>query len=230
MTTLMEALTQRLLATSVSPMRFRQLVGRLYAMGTLSRTWSDEECRLYDDAARIEEVLSDYFDLAGFRLVHDRDARVLRLYPPGSTHAEPGEAEEDVTKRLRMRPSRELSAVLLALRFLYAKGVQEGAVNEKDEVAVTVEELAQAMATTLGQALPRTVSERGALLRDARKLRVLRLPSDDKLNSPDAFVGVQRAILSLVPDAMLELILASQLGDAELEPVDDEAADTEEQA
>ena len=230
MTTLAETLTQRLAATSVNPERFRQLVGRLYATGTLSRSWSDEEGRFYDDAARVEDVLVDYFELAGFRLAHDRDARVLRLYPPGSVSAEPGEPEDDVTKRLRSRPSRELSGVLLALRFLYAKGVQEGSVNDKDEVPVTVEELGQAMATALGQPLPRTASERAALFREARKLRVLRLPSEDKLNSPDAFIGVQRAILSLVPDAMLELILAAQPGDTEVAPADDEAVDVEEDA
>lgn len=217
MSTLVERLNERLAHTSINAERFRQLVGRLYATGVLSRTWSDEEGRFYDDAARIADVLGDYFELGGFRLFHDRDARVLRLFSPGGP-TEPGEAEEDITRRLRSRVPRELAAMLLALRFLYAKGVQEGVVNNQDEVPVTVEELGQAMVTTLGQQLPRTASERATQFREARKLRVLRLPDEEKLNSPDSFLGIQRAILSLVPDAVFETILAAAPGELEVEP------------
>jgi hypothetical protein len=216
MSTLVERLSERLASTSVNAERFRQLVGRLYASGVLSRSWSDEEGRLYDDAARIEEVLADYFELGGFRLFHDREARVLRLFPPGGAAAEPGEPDEDITRRLRSRVPRELAAMLLALRFLYAKGVQEGVVNNQDEVPVTLEELSQAMVTTLGQQLPRTASERATHFREARKLRVLRLPDEDRLTSPDSFLGIQRAILSLIPDTVFEAILAAHPGELEV--------------
>jgi|KBSSwiStaDraftv2_1062776.scaffolds.fasta_scaffold05640_3 hypothetical protein len=206
---LQEHLSERLGHTSVTPPRFRQIVGRLYATGTLYRLWSDEEGRLYDDASRIEALLADYFSLAGFRLTHDLDARVMRLFPPGITLDGDDEGSDDeVTKRLRTRVSRELAAALLALRFLYGKGVQEGNVNAQDEVAVTLEELAQAMAGTLGLAMPRSSADRQALLRELRMHRVVRLPEESRLASPDSFIAIQRSVLSLVGEGVLESALA----------------------
>lgn len=208
--TFQEQLEERLAQTSVSPERFQQLVGRLYATGALYRPWSEEEGRLYDDASRIEPILADYFGLAGFRLTHDRDARVMRLFPPGT---QPGDTEEsgpELTKRLRARVSREFAAALLALRFLYGKAIQEGDVNAQDEVAVTIEELAQAMAGTLGLQLPRAGAERQTLLRELRMHRILRLPEESRLGTADSFIAIQRSILSLVNEGVLEAVLAEQ--------------------
>lgn len=205
--TLQTEFEARLAATSVTLERFRQLIGRLYATGALYRPWSEEEGRLYDDASRIEPILADYFHLAGFRLTHDRDARILRLFPPGADQCEEG--AQEVTKRLRTRVSREFAAALLALRFLYGKEVQEGNVNAQDEVAVTIEELAQAMAGTLGLQLPRASAERQALLRELRMHCVLRLPAESNVASVDSFIAIQRSILSLVSEGVLESVLAA---------------------
>jgi len=201
-------LEARLADTSVTLHRFRQLIGRLYATGALYRSWSEEEGRLYDDASRIELILNDYFNLAGFRLTHDRDARILRLFPPGAAEVESEEGTQEVTKRLRARVSREFAAALLALRFLYGKAVQEGNVNAQDEVTVTIEELAQAMAGTLGLQLPRSSAERQTLFRELRMHRILRLPEESRVGMPDSFIAIQRSILSLVNEGILESVLA----------------------
>ena len=201
-------LEARLADTSVTVERFRQLVGRLYATGVLYRPWSEEEGRLYDDASRIESILADYFSMAGFRLTHDRDARILRLFPPGAAEGDSEEAAQEVTKRLRARVSREFAAALLALRFLYGKAVQEGNVNAQDEVTVTIEELAQAMAGTLGLQLPRSSAERQTLFRELRMHRILRLPEESRIGSPDSFIAIQRSVLSLVSEGILETVLA----------------------
>ena len=212
---LQSQLDARLAETSVPLDRFRQLVGRLYASGVLYRPWSDEESRLYDDAARVEAILADYFALAGFHLAHDRDARVFRLFPPGAVNAESDEQSVEVTKRLRARVSREFAAALLTLRFLYGKAVQEGNVGPRDEVAITPEELAQAMASALGFTLSRSLADRQSLLRDLRMHRVVRLPEESQIASPDSFIAIQRSILSLVSEGVLESALAEQI----LEPV-----------
>jgi hypothetical protein len=47
---------------------------------------------------------------------------------------------------------------------------------------------------------------------------VLRLPDEDKLSSPDSFIAVQRAILSLIPDTVLEVLLAAHPGELEVAP------------
>jgi hypothetical protein len=206
--TLQTQLEARLADTSVTLHRFRQLIGRLYATGALYRPWSEEEGRLYDDASRIEPILNDYFSLAGFRLTHDRDARILRLFPPGATEGESEEGTQEVTKRLRARLSREFAAALLALRFLYGKAVQEGNVNALDEVTVTIEEVAQAMAGTLGLQLPRSSAERQTLFRELRMHRILRLPEESRVGMPDSFIAIQRSILSLVNEGILESVLA----------------------
>ncbi len=211
-------LSARLSESSVTLARFRQLVGRLYATGVLYRPWSDEEGRLYDDASRVEPILTDYFELAGFHLSHDRDARIMRLFPPGAVTED--ESGEEVTKKLRIRVSREFAAALLALRFLYEKAVQEGSINAHDEVAVTVEELAQAMAGTLGMGLPRSSVDRQTLFRDLRVHRVLRLPEESKIGSADSFIAIQRSILSLVNEGVLESVLAEHA----LEPSTEEPA------
>lgn len=210
--TLQAQLEARLADTSVTVERFRQLIGRLYATGALYRPWSEEEGRLYDDASRIEPILADYFSLAGFQLTHDRDARILRLFPPGAAEGDATEGAQEVTKRLRTRVTREFAAALLALRFLYGKAVQEGNVNAQDEVAVTIEELAQAMAGTLGLQLPRSSAERQILFRELRIHRILRLPEESRVGSPDSFIAIQRSILrsilSLVNEGVLESVLA----------------------
>ena len=206
--TLQTQLEARLADSSVTLHRFRQLIGRLYATGALYRPWSEEEGRLYDDAARIEPILNDYFNLAGFRLTHDRDARILRLFPPGATEGESEEGTQEVTKRLRARLSREFAAALLALRFLYGKAVQEGNVNAQDEVTVTIEDVAQAMAGTLGLQLPRSSAERQTLFRELRMHRILRLPEESRVGMPDSFIAIQRSILSLVNEGILESVLA----------------------
>jgi Domain of unknown function (DUF4194) len=206
--TLQTQLEARLADTSVTLHRFRQLIGRLYATGALYRPWSEEEGRLYDDASRIEPILNDYFNLAGFRLTHDRDARILRLFPPGAAEDESEEGTQEVTKRLRARVSREFAAALLALRFLYGKAVQEGNVNAQDEVTVTIEEVAQAMAGTLGLQLPRSSAERQTLFRELRMHRILRLPEESRVGMPDSFIAIQRSILSLVNEGILESVLA----------------------
>lgn len=206
--TLQTLLEARLADTSVTVERFRQLVGRLYATGALYRPWNEEEGRLYDDASRIEPILADYFCLAGFRLTHDRDARILRLFPPGVAEGESAEGGQEVTKRLRARVSREFAAALLALRFLYGKAVQEGNVNAQDEVTVTVEEVAQAMAGTLGLQLPQSSAERQVLFRELRTHRILRLPEESRLGRPDSFIAIQRSILSLVSEGILESVLS----------------------
>jgi hypothetical protein len=222
-------LAARLAETSVTLARFRQLVGRLYATGALYRPWSDEEGRLYDDASRIEPILSDYFDLAGFHLSHDRDARIMRLFPPGAVEVDADESGEEVTKRMRMSVSREFAAALLALRFLYEKAVQEGTMNAQDEVAVTVEELAQAMAGTLGLGLPRNSADRQTLFRDLRLHRVLRLPEESKIGSADSFIAIQRSILSLVNEGVLASVLAEHaLEPSAEEPVEGESVGEEE--
>ena len=114
-----EFLDERLTAQgmgTVSRRRFAEICNRLMASGIIWREYSRPEESLYDDASVIEELLREWFDAIGFVLVHDVDASLFRLYPPG----EDGD-EDDGVKRLRAKLSRDFVASALALRFLYTE-------------------------------------------------------------------------------------------------------------
>jgi hypothetical protein len=187
---------------TVSRRRFSEICARLLASGIVWREYSRPEQGLYDDASAVEDLLREWFDVLGFVLVHDVDANLFRLYPPGDD----GE-DEDGVKRLRARLSRDVVAAALALRFVYTEALtgQRELVNQ--ELALSLEELSQALVSLLGVTLPATQAERANLLRELRKHRLIRFKEADGLGGMETLFGVLRPVMSFVSDEALNDVL-----------------------
>ena len=200
---LLEARLARQTAGSVSRRRFAEICNRLLAGGVLWREHSRPEQALYDDATVVEELLREWFDVLGFSLVHDGDATLMRLYPPGGDDPD----EEDGVKRLRARLPKDVVAAALGLRFLYTEALtgQRELVNQ--ELAISLEDLSQTLVSLLGMTLPSSAAERAQLLRELRKHRLIRFKDDNGLGQMDSLVSVLRPILSFVSDEALQDVL-----------------------
>lgn len=186
---------------TVKPVRFAELAGRLLASGVVWREHSRPEASLYDDAIQCEQLLREWFACIGFVLVHDSDARLLRLYPPGEGG---GEDDEDGVRRLRARLSRDFVAAVIALRFLYTEALTGRRPLVDERLAISLEELSQAVVSLLAHRLPNTTSERLALLRELRKHRVLHFIEGDDMGDMQMGLAVLRPVMSFVSDEALE--------------------------
>ncbi len=206
MQSLAQVIEQRLTtegAGNVRPARFAELAGRLLASGVLWRDWSRPEAALYDDAAQCEQLLREWFACIGFILTHDPDARIFRLYPPGEYGAA-GDEDEEGVKRLKSRLSRDFIAAVIALRFLYTEALTGRRPLVDERLAISLEELSQAIVSLLAHRLPASATERMALLRELRKHRVVHFVEADDAGSMEMGLAVLRPVMSFVSDEAME--------------------------
>ena len=187
----------------VKPARFAELVGRMLASGVLWRDWSRPESVLYDDAVQCEQLLREWFAGVGFVLIHDADARIFRLYPPGE-HGAGGDDDEEGVKRLRSRLSRDFVAAVIALRFLYTEALTGRRALVDERLAISLEELSQAVVSLLAHKLPPSASERMTLLRELRKHRLVHFIESDDAGSMEMGLAVLRPVMSFVSDEAME--------------------------
>lgn len=188
-------------AGNVKPARFAELVGRLLASGVVWRDHSKPEAALYDDAVQCEQLLREWFGCMGFVLVNDTDSRLLRLYPPGESG---GDEEEDGVRRLRARLSRDFVATVIALRFLYTEALTGRRPLVDERLAISLEELSQAVVSLLAHRLPASMTERVALLRELRKHRVVHFVEGDDAGDMQMGLAVLRPVMSFVSDEAME--------------------------
>jgi hypothetical protein len=188
-------------AGSVKLSRFAELAGRLLATGVLWRDYSQPEARHYDEALQCEQLLREWFSCMGFVLAHDPDGRLLRLYPPGESG---GEDEEDGVKRLRARLSRDFVAAVIALRFLYTEALTGRRPLVDERLAISLEELSQAVVSLLAHRLPNSATDRMTLLRDLRKHRVVHFVEGDDAGDMQMGLAVLRPVMSFVSDEAME--------------------------
>jgi hypothetical protein len=186
---------------NIRPARFAELAGRLFASGVLWREWSRPEAALYDDATQCEQLLREWFACAGFVLTHDADARILRLYPPGEAGGD--DEEEEGVKRLRSRLSRDFVAAVIALRFLYTEALTGRRALVDERLAISLEELSQAVVQLLAHKLPSSATDRMALLRELRKHRIVQFVEGDDAASMEMGLAVLRPVMSFVSDEAL---------------------------
>lgn len=197
---LVETLHSRLADTSVSATRFAAIVNRLYASGILLREESSAESRLYDEAQRIESLLGDYFELAGFRLHHNQRFRYFRLYPPAQ--AEEGEEGAGV-RGLRHRLTKDFAAYVLGLRHLYQGAIDTGNINELAECTVPLADVTQAMRLLLRFEPPAAKSKRLTLYRELSVQKLVRLPADVQAEDDEMLLAIRPTILDFVTDSQL---------------------------
>lgn len=187
-------------AGNVKPARFAELVGQLLASGVLWRDHSRPDAAQYDDAGQCEQLLREWFGCMGFVLVHDADARLMRLYPPG----ESGTDEADGVRKLRARLSRDFVATVIALRFLYTEALTGRRQLVDERLVISLEELSQAVVSLLAHKLPVTVKERMTLLRDLRKQRVVHFVEGDDAGDMQMGLAVLRPVMSFVSNEAME--------------------------
>jgi hypothetical protein len=194
--------------------RFQDIVTRLFAWGIIIRSEDGAEQRAYDDARRVENLLTEYFGVAGFRLLHDRKAEFFRLYAPGAVI--PGvsidESSEPVPT-LRAKVSPDFVAAALALRFLYQQGLTSGGSRLADtgDVLIGFEDLASTMLSQLKRALPDGVVERRNLLTELKRHRLVNFNASFSPTDEEAIIAIRPTILTIVGEDALAAVIDDEV-------------------
>lgn len=216
-------LHQQLEEKNIKLERFQEISSRLFASGIIIRDDEGVEQRLYDDARRIDDILTETFSLFGFRLVHDSKNEFYRLFAPGA--AIPGIPDDgkDPVSSLRMRLSADFVAAALALRFMYQQGLSEGGgrLTDRGEVLIKFEELSATMQTQLKRALPELTSERRQLLQDLKRHRIIRISTDFSIEDEDAWIAIRSVILGMISNETLANALEKE------DPIEEEVPENE---
>ena len=197
-------LNEQLKPKQISPDEFSELLIRLLDYGVLCRDESVVEQKFYDRFIQIEAVVEDYLAVLALRIDHNRRFGYVRLFPPGAQV--PGMQDDDqqpFNGGMRARLSQLEVALVLVLRVEYAKHLREGRVDENGCVLVSIESLGIAFNNLLKRPLPENLTERRALLRRLRQLRLVHYQQEDDLDSAETWVRIRPAITSFVTDEAL---------------------------
>ncbi len=200
-----QALQPRLMALGYSLNDFSELLIRLLDYGVLCRDESATEEALYDRFVSLEELVEDYLELMRVRLLHDRRFQYVRLYPPGA--AVPGLPDEDQSpfnSGFRVSLNQHEVAVILALRAEYDKSLREGQVDEQGMVVLSMEALNIALRNLLNRSLPEKKTERTALFRRLRQLRLIQMNQDSELEQEDTWIRIRPMIMGFVNETILD--------------------------
>jgi len=187
--------------------RFREIINRLMAYGVMVRDEDRVEQLLYDDARRVESLLEDYFDVAGFRLHHDSTNQFYRLYVAGAVVDGVPEDTLEPTPSLRARVSPDFVAMALSLRFLYQNKLNSGDIQPQGEALVSFEEIAATMQTQLKRPLPTGMGDKMVLLAELKRHRLLSYTAEFSIADEDALLAIRPTILGIVSNDALSAAL-----------------------
>ncbi|MGI4846338.1 MAG: DUF4194 domain-containing protein [Janthinobacterium lividum] len=207
---LLSHITEQLALANIKPDRFREIINRLMAYGIIVREEDRIEQLLYDDARRVEGLLEDYFDIAGFRLHHDSNNQFYRLYVAGAIVDGLPEDILEPTPSLRARVSPDFVAVALALRFLYQNKLNTGDIQPQGEALVSFEEIAATMQTQLKRPLPNGIGDKMALLAELKRHRLLSYTAEFSISDEDALLAIRPTILGIVSNDALSAALEAE--------------------
>jgi hypothetical protein len=198
-------LEQRLEPKGVSLEEFRSLLIRLVNYGVLERRESQTEREFYDRFARLEELVGEALSLFGIVAYHDRRFEYVRLYPPGSRTPGMESAEEEAFNgSLRVRPNQHEVALILVLRAQYDKAVREAKIDENGFATESLEGVALAMKNWLNRSLPEKATERRAIFKRLRQLRLIAYQSEEELESSEAWLRIHPMIVHFVSADAIE--------------------------
>jgi hypothetical protein len=207
---LLSHINEQLSLANIKPDRFREIINRLMAYGAIVREEDRVEQLLYDDARRVEGLLEDYFDIAGFRLHHDSNNQFYRLYVAGAVVDGLPEDILEPTPSLRARVSPDFVAVALALRFLYQNKLNTGDIQPQGEALVSFEEIAATMQTQLKRPLPNGIGDKMALLAELKRHRLLSYTAEFSISDEDALLAIRPTILGIVSNDALSAALEAE--------------------
>ncbi|MBS3953826.1 MAG: DUF4194 domain-containing protein [Methylomicrobium sp.] len=210
--TLTQILLDRLEPENLKLQRFQEITARLFAWGIIVRDEDGVEQRYYDDACRIENLLTEYFALAGFRLIHDLQNEFFRLYAPGAQIPGLAEDDNDPAPSLRARLSADFVAAALALRFLYQQGLAEGGgrLSDDGEVLIRFEELATTLHIQIKRPLPDNLGDRDRLLKDLKRHRLIQYGALFSMQDEDALIAIRPVILGIIGEDVLAAALEAE--------------------
>lgn len=194
---------EQLAVANLKAERFREIVLRLMSYGVVVRDEDRTEQLLYDDARRIETLLEDYFDVAGFRLHHDSTNQFYRLYAPGAVVDGLPEDTLEAVPSVRARVSPDFVAAALALRFLYQNKLNNGEIQPQGEALISFEELAVTMQTQLKRPLPPGSTDKMHLLAELKRHRILGYAAGFSIADEDALLAIRPTILGVVSNDAL---------------------------
>jgi hypothetical protein len=201
------AVREQLAEANLKLERFREVVSRLLAQGAIVRDEDRTEQLLYDDARRIEQLLEDYFELAGFRLYHDAANQFYRLYVAGAVVDGLPADELEPVPSLRARVSPDFVALALALRFLYQNRLNAGEIQTNGDALVSFEDIAATLQTQLKRQLPQTATDKLAVLNELKRQRLLTFSSTFSIGDEDALLVIRPTILGIVSNDALAAAL-----------------------
>ncbi|MGO4306140.1 DUF4194 domain-containing protein [Cupriavidus sp. RAF12] len=207
---LLSHISEQLALANIKPDRFREIINRLMAYGAIVREEDRVEHLLYDDARRVEGLLEDYFDIAGFRLHHDSNNQFYRLYVAGAVVDGLPEDILEPTPSLRARVSPDFVAMALALRFLYQNKLNSGDIQPQGEALVSFEEIAATMQTQLKRLLPNGMGDKMALLAELKRHRLLSYTAEFSISDEDALLAIRPTILGIVSNDALSAALEAE--------------------
>lgn len=207
---LLSHINEQLALANIKPDRFREIINRLMAYGAIVREEDRVEQLLYDDARRVEGLLEDYFDIAGFRLHHDRNNQFYRLYVAGALVDGLPEDILEPTPSLRARVSPDFVAMALALRFLYQNKLNSGDIQPQGEALVSFEEIAATMQTQLKRPLPNGMGDKMALLAELKRHRLLSYTAEFSISDEDALLAIRPTILGIVSNEALSAAMEAE--------------------
>lgn len=208
-------LEQQLQSKSVSVDEFSELLIRLLDYGVICRDESQVEQKLYDRFIQCEELVDEYLSILALRLDHNRRFNLLRVFPPGAEV--PGLQDDDqkaFNGGLRARLTQLEVALVLVLRIEYAKQLREGRIDENGCVLVSLEGLTIAFSNMLKRSLPENITERRALFRRLRQLRLVNYQHEDDLDSPEGWLRIRPSITSFVTDEARDALVDQRELDA----------------
>ncbi|WP_370980256.1 DUF4194 domain-containing protein [Agaribacterium sp. ZY112] len=203
-----ELLNNVLAKLNLSLADFSELINRLLDYGVINRDESAVEAQLYDRYLSCSELVEDYLNVIGIRLMHDAQFLSLRAFPPS---AEVPGLIDDIHRPfnggMRYRPNQQEVACILVLRVEYEKAVREGKVDDKGCVLLAFEALSMSMTNLLKRSLPENISERKNLFTRLRQLRLIHFSSDDMLEGDEEYwLSIQPSIVNFVSsDALTNL-------------------------
>jgi hypothetical protein len=198
---------EQLVVANLKPERFREIIARLFSYGVIVRDEDRTEQLLYDDARRVESLLDEYFDVAGFLLHHDSANQYYRLYAPGAVVDGLPEDPLDPVPSLRARVSTDFVAAALALRFLYQNKLNNGDIQPQGDALIGFEELAATMQTQLKRPLPSGSTDKMTLLAELRRHRLLTFSGTFSIADEDALLAIRPTILGIVNNDALTAAL-----------------------
>lgn len=201
------AVRDQLAVANIKTDRFREIIIRLLSYGVVVRDEDRTEQQLYDDIRRVETLLEDYFEVAGFLLHHDATNQFYRLYAPGATVDGLPEDTMESAPSLRARVSPDFVAAALALRFLYQNKLNNGDIQAQGEALISFEELAATMQTQLKRPLPSGSTDKLALLAELKRHRLLRYAAGFTIADEDALLAIRPTILGVVNNDSLAAAL-----------------------